>query len=120
MLLVNKSISYPTPPFVCQQNALKGEGEQNLAAQLSSGDRALAWLCLLHVTEFGQLPSGLCDPADSGPSRVVCTKPDPFPWSSATTLRTPADQLVGLFQGNCKQNVTVNKTNGVRFVSHGG
>ncbi|XP_063053337.1 zinc finger C3H1 domain-containing protein isoform X2 [Engraulis encrasicolus] len=80
------------------QNALKGEGEQNLAAQLSSGDRALAWLCLLHVTEFGQLPSGLCDPADSGPSRVVCTKPDPFPWSSATTLRTPADQLVGLFQ----------------------
>ncbi|KAL2094014.1 hypothetical protein ACEWY4_011326 [Coilia grayii] len=80
------------------QKALKSDGEQSLAAHLSAADRALAWLCLLHVTEFGRLPGGLCDPSDSGPSRVVCARPAPFPWSAATPLRTPAEQLVGLFQ----------------------
>ncbi|XP_062403840.1 zinc finger C3H1 domain-containing protein isoform X2 [Sardina pilchardus] len=84
------------------QNALRSDGEQSLAAHLTASHRALAWLCRIHATEFGRLPPGLFDPADSSPSRLVCTKPAPLPWSSASELRTPADQLIGLFQDAIK------------------
>ena len=86
-------------PLCAEQNALKSDGEQSLAAHLGAADRALAWLCLIHVTEYGRLPPNLYNPADSSPSRVVCTKPAPLPWDSPSELRTPADQLVGLYQG---------------------
>ncbi|XP_031421213.1 zinc finger C3H1 domain-containing protein isoform X2 [Clupea harengus] len=84
------------------QNALKSDGEQSLAAHLGAADRALAWLCLIHVTECGRLPPNLYNPADSSPSRVVCTKPAPQPWGWPSELRTPADQLVGLYQDAIK------------------
>ncbi|XP_076119722.1 zinc finger C3H1 domain-containing protein isoform X4 [Alosa pseudoharengus] len=84
------------------QNALKSDGEQSLAAHLTPSHRALTWLCRIHTTEFGRLPQGLFDPANTSPSRLVCTKPAPLPWSSVSELRTPADQLIGLFQDAIK------------------
>ncbi|KAG9342224.1 hypothetical protein JZ751_016726 [Albula glossodonta] len=81
------------------QSALKSSNEEkSIADHLTVGDRSLAWLSYIHLTEFGCLPASLFDPACSGPSRIVCTDSFPLPWRSAQDLRTDPDMLVALFQ----------------------
>ncbi|XP_028843064.1 zinc finger C3H1 domain-containing protein isoform X2 [Denticeps clupeoides] len=80
------------------QNALRSSDSKTIGDHLRPGDRALAWLCYIHMVEFSHLPPDLYDPADSKPGRVVCTDPVQLPWCSERGLRTPADQLIALFK----------------------
>ncbi|XP_023682687.2 zinc finger C3H1 domain-containing protein isoform X1 [Paramormyrops kingsleyae] len=81
------------------QDALKPPGKAlSLAQRLSPADRSLAWLCYIHLSEFGSLPASLFDPAEASPSRVVCKEAPVLPWRSAQDLSLAPDVLVALFE----------------------
>ncbi|XP_072519449.1 zinc finger C3H1 domain-containing protein isoform X2 [Salminus brasiliensis] len=80
------------------QSALMSEGEGSVSGGLTLAHRSLAWLCYIHLCEFGTLPSRLFDPANSNPSRIVSLEPFLLPWRSERDLSTPPDHLVSLFQ----------------------
>ncbi|XP_036963341.1 zinc finger C3H1 domain-containing protein-like isoform X1 [Acanthopagrus latus] len=80
------------------QNALKSAHDRSIAEHLTASDRALLWLCYIHLTEFDRLPSVLYDPAESGPSRLVSRKSFLLPWRSRQDVSTPPDILIALFQ----------------------
>ncbi|KAG5830577.1 hypothetical protein ANANG_G00312180 [Anguilla anguilla] len=81
------------------QSALKPSSEQkSVVEQLTVADRSLAWLSYIHLLEFGSLPAGLFDPAQSNPSRIVCTEPFLLPWGSARDVRAQPDVLLALFR----------------------
>lgn len=82
------------------QGALKSANDRSIADHLTSRDRALLWLSYIHLTEFDRLPSSLCDPAESGPSRLVSTESFLLPWKTPQDVSTPPDILIALFQGN--------------------
>lgn len=81
------------------QKALKSACDRSIAEHLTASDRALLWLSYIHLTEFDQLPSGLYDPAESGPSRLVSRESFLLPWRTAQDVSTPPDILIALFQG---------------------
>lgn len=85
---------------MCVQNALKPAGERSLAEQLTARDRALLWLCYIHLSEFQQLPRSLYSPAESGPSRLVSRESFLLPWRTPQDISTPPDALVALFEGS--------------------
>ncbi|KAF7224923.1 zinc finger C3H1 domain-containing protein isoform X3 [Nothobranchius furzeri] len=85
------------------QTALKSAEDHSVADHLTASDRALLWLSYIHLTEFDQLPSSLYDPAESGPARLVCTKPFMLPWRKAEDISTPPDILVALFKDAIRQ-----------------
>lgn len=66
---------------------------------MTCADRALFWLCYIHLTEFDRLPSSLFDPAESGPSRLVCRESFLLPWRTAQDISTQPDILSALFKG---------------------
>ncbi|XP_036423872.1 zinc finger C3H1 domain-containing protein isoform X1 [Colossoma macropomum] len=80
------------------QSALLSEGEGNVSGGLTLSHVSLAWLCYIHLCEFGALPSHLFDPANSNPSRIVSLEHFLLPWSSKQDLNTHPDHLVSLFQ----------------------
>ncbi|XP_030626028.1 zinc finger C3H1 domain-containing protein [Chanos chanos] len=84
--------------LVILEDALRSSSKRRVVDLLRVSDRCLAWLCYIHVTEFGSLPSALYDPANSNPSRIVCTEPFLFPWHSSQDIRTSPDQLMALFE----------------------
>ncbi|KAL0150537.1 hypothetical protein M9458_054130, partial [Cirrhinus mrigala] len=77
------------------KSALHSGSKSSVADHLTVADRCLMWLSYIHLTAFRRLPSCLYDPANSNPSRIVCTEPFLIPWRD---LRTPADAIVGLFK----------------------
>lgn len=83
------------------QNALKSDHEPSVADHLTPGDRALLWLSFIHLTEFDRLPSGLTDPVESGPSRLVSREAFLLPWRTPQDIRSPLDVLDALFRGRC-------------------
>ncbi|KAM6937934.1 zinc finger C3H1 domain-containing protein [Xenentodon cancila] len=85
------------------QNALKSPQDQSLAEHLIASDRALVWLCYIHLTEFDRLPSSLYDPAESGPARLVSRKAFQLPWRTSQDVSTPASILIALFQDAVSQ-----------------
>ncbi|XP_045894569.1 zinc finger C3H1 domain-containing protein-like isoform X3 [Micropterus dolomieu] len=80
------------------QNALKSAHDRSTAEHLTASDRALLWLSYIHLTEFDRLPSGLYDPAESGPSRLVSRESFLLPWRTPQDVSTPLDILIALFQ----------------------
>uniref|UniRef100_A0A3B4XYE3 Zinc finger C3H1-type containing n=1 Tax=Seriola lalandi dorsalis TaxID=1841481 RepID=A0A3B4XYE3_SERLL len=80
------------------QNALKSAHDRSIADHLTTRDRALVWLSYIHLTEFDRLPSGLYDPAESGPSRLVSRESFLLPWKTPQDVSTPLDILIALFQ----------------------
>ncbi|KAI4891814.1 hypothetical protein NFI96_028339 [Prochilodus magdalenae] len=80
------------------QRALLSEGKDSVPGGLTLSHRSLAWLCYIHLCEFGALPSRLFDPANSNPSRIVSLEHFLLPWNSEHDLNTPPDHLVSLFQ----------------------
>ncbi|KAJ0069894.1 hypothetical protein NL108_016060, partial [Boleophthalmus pectinirostris] len=70
---------------------------------LTPGDRALLWLCFIHLSEFQRLPSSLYDAADSGPSRLVSRESFLLPWRGAEDICTPLDRLISMFQDGIAQ-----------------
>ncbi|XP_039988111.1 zinc finger C3H1 domain-containing protein-like isoform X2 [Xiphias gladius] len=80
------------------QNALKSAHDRSIADHLTASDRALVWLSYIHLTEFDRLPSGLYDPAESGPSRLVSRESFLLPWRTPQDISTPLDILIALFQ----------------------
>ncbi|XP_070763374.1 zinc finger C3H1 domain-containing protein-like [Enoplosus armatus] len=80
------------------QNALKSAHDRSIAEHLTASDRALLWLSYIHLTEFDRLPSGLYDPAESGPSRLVSRESFLLPWRTPQDVSTPLDILIALFQ----------------------
>ncbi|XP_026095225.1 zinc finger C3H1 domain-containing protein [Carassius auratus] len=80
------------------QTALLSGSESSVADHLTVADRCLLWLSYIHLTEFRRLPASLYDPANSNPSRITCTDPFLIPWRTAQHLRTPADDIIGLFR----------------------
>ena len=88
----------------CVQNALKSAHDRSIAEHLTASDRALLWLCYIHLTEFDRLPSVLYDLAESGPSRLVSRKSFLLPWRSRQDVSTPPDILIALFQGTASQH----------------
>ncbi|XP_029379104.1 zinc finger C3H1 domain-containing protein isoform X2 [Echeneis naucrates] len=85
------------------QNALKSGQDQSMADHLVASDRALVWLSFIHLTEFGQLPFSLYDPAESGPSRLVSRESFMLPWKTQQDVSTPPDILIALFQDAIRQ-----------------
>ncbi|XP_026883389.2 zinc finger C3H1 domain-containing protein, partial [Electrophorus electricus] len=79
------------------QSALMADGERSVSACLTLAHRCVAWLCYIHLCEFGVLPSHLYDPTNSNPSRIVSLEPFLLPWSSTHQLDTPPDRLLSLF-----------------------
>ncbi|KAK2866832.1 hypothetical protein Q8A67_024949 [Cirrhinus molitorella] len=79
------------------KSALQSGSKSSVADHLSVADRCLMWLSYIHLTEFRRLPSSLYDPANSSPSRIVCTEPFLIPWRTDGDLRTPADAIISLF-----------------------
>ncbi|KAG9272105.1 zinc finger C3H1 domain-containing protein isoform X1 [Astyanax mexicanus] len=89
------------------QSALLSDGADSVSGALTLSHRCLAWLCYIHLCEFGMLPSQLFDPANSNPSRIANLKPFVLPWSSKHDLNTSPDHLVSLFQdalARCKDD----------------
>lgn len=86
-------------PAVCVQNALKSGSDRSVAEHLTASDRALLWLSYIHLSEFGQLPRSLYNPAECGPSRLVSRESFLLPWRTAQDISTPPDALVALFEG---------------------
>ncbi|KAG7454687.1 hypothetical protein MATL_G00262480 [Megalops atlanticus] len=87
------------------QSALKSaSSEKSIVDHMTSRDRSLAWLSYIHLTEFGSLPGSLFDPADSNPTRIVCTDSFLLPWRSARDVRTEPDMLVALFEDAVRQS----------------
>ncbi|XP_061697888.1 zinc finger C3H1 domain-containing protein isoform X2 [Syngnathoides biaculeatus] len=80
------------------RDALKDAGHHGIAERLRPGHRALAWLAYIHLKEFGRLPAALYDPLESGPSGLVGADPFLLPWRSASDVRTPHEELIGLFE----------------------
>ncbi|XP_053538287.1 zinc finger C3H1 domain-containing protein isoform X2 [Ictalurus punctatus] len=80
------------------QDALISEGERVVSGRLTLRHRCLAWLCYIHLCEFGTLPAHLYDPANSNPSRIVSLEHFLFPWSSSEDVHTPPERLISLFQ----------------------
>uniref|UniRef100_A0A3B3ZWI3 Putative zinc-finger domain-containing protein n=1 Tax=Periophthalmus magnuspinnatus TaxID=409849 RepID=A0A3B3ZWI3_9GOBI len=70
---------------------------------LTPGDRALLWLCFIHLSEFQRLPSSLYDASDSGPSRLVCRESFLLAWRTAQDICTPLDRLISMFQDGISQ-----------------
>lgn len=85
--------------LVPAQDALISEGERVVSGRLTLRHRCLAWLCYIHLCEFGTLPAHLYDPANSNPSRIVSLEHFLFPWSSSEDVHTPPERLISLFQG---------------------
>uniref|UniRef100_A0A3B3WT82 Putative zinc-finger domain-containing protein n=1 Tax=Poecilia mexicana TaxID=48701 RepID=A0A3B3WT82_9TELE len=85
------------------QASLKSAQDHSMAEFLMAGDRALLWLCYIHLTEFDQLPASLYDPAESGPGRLVCTKSFQLPWRTQEDISTPHDILIALFKDAINQ-----------------
>lgn len=81
------------------QASLKSAQDHSTAEFLTASDRALLWLCYIHLTEFDQLPASLYDPPESGPGRLVCTKSFQLPWRTQDDISTPPDILIALFKG---------------------
>lgn len=79
------------------QDALVSEGV--VSSRLTLPHRCVAWLCYIHLCEFGTLPAHLFDPANSNPSRIVSLEHFLFPWKSREDVHTPPERLVTLFQG---------------------
>ncbi|XP_076026870.1 zinc finger C3H1 domain-containing protein [Genypterus blacodes] len=79
------------------QNALKSANERSVADHLTPSDRSLVWLSYIHLTEFDCLPSSLCSPAESGPSRLVSREHFLLPWRTRQDISTPLHILVALF-----------------------
>ncbi|XP_074489390.1 zinc finger C3H1 domain-containing protein isoform X1 [Sebastes fasciatus] len=80
------------------QNALKSAHDRSIAEHLTASDRALLWLSFIHLTEFDRLPTGLSDPAESGPSRLVSRESFLLPWRTPQDVSTPLHILIALFQ----------------------
>ncbi|MCJ8734512.1 hypothetical protein PDJAM_G00236510 [Pangasius djambal] len=78
--------------------ALMSEGESAVSGRLTLRHRCLAWLCHIHLCEFGTLPEHLYDPANSNPSRIVSLEHFLFPWNSSEDVRTPPERLITQFQ----------------------
>ncbi|PWA22429.1 hypothetical protein CCH79_00016941, partial [Gambusia affinis] len=85
------------------QASLKSAQDHSMAEFLTASDRALLWLCYIHLTEFDQLPASLYDPADSGPGRLVCTKSFQLPWRTQDDISTPPEILIALFKDAINQ-----------------
>ncbi|XP_040894448.1 zinc finger C3H1 domain-containing protein-like isoform X2 [Toxotes jaculatrix] len=85
------------------QNALKSAHDRSIADHLTAGDRALVWLSYIHLTEFDRLPSGLYDPAETGPSRLVSRESFLLEWRTPQDISTPPDILIALFQDAIRQ-----------------
>uniref|UniRef100_A0A0S7EI63 ZC3H1 n=1 Tax=Poeciliopsis prolifica TaxID=188132 RepID=A0A0S7EI63_9TELE len=85
------------------QASLKSAQDHSMAESLTASDRALLWLCYIHLTEFDQLPASLYDPAESGPGRLVCTKSFQLPWKTQDDISTPPDILIALFKDAINQ-----------------
>ncbi|KAG7217687.1 hypothetical protein INR49_021242 [Caranx melampygus] len=85
------------------QNSLKSAHDRSIADHLTPRDRALVWLSYIHLTEFDRLPSGLYDPAESGPSRLVSRESFLLPWRTSQDISTPLDILIALFQDAVQQ-----------------
>lgn len=81
------------------QSALLSEGAGSVCGALVLSHYSLAWLCFIHLCEFGTLPARLFDPLNSSPARVVSLEPFLLPWRSRSDLHTPPECLVTLFQG---------------------
>ncbi|XP_058622933.1 zinc finger C3H1 domain-containing protein isoform X2 [Onychostoma macrolepis] len=79
------------------QSALQPGSKSSVVDHLTVEHRCLLWLSYIHLTEFRRLPSSLYDPANSNPSRMVCTEPFLIPWRAARDLHTPADSIISLF-----------------------
>ncbi|XP_060740866.1 zinc finger C3H1 domain-containing protein [Tachysurus vachellii] len=80
------------------QEALMSEGEHVVSSRLSLPHRCVAWLCYIHLCEFGTLPAHLYDPANSNPSRIVSLEHFLFPWKSSEDVHTHPERLITLFQ----------------------
>ncbi|XP_058253115.1 zinc finger C3H1 domain-containing protein isoform X1 [Hemibagrus wyckioides] len=78
------------------QDALMSEGV--VSSRLTLPHRCVAWLCYIHLCEFGTLPAHLFDPANSNPSRIVSLEHFLFPWKLSEDVHTPPERLVTLFQ----------------------
>ncbi|XP_027892211.1 zinc finger C3H1 domain-containing protein isoform X2 [Xiphophorus couchianus] len=85
------------------QASLKSAQDHSTAEFLTASDRALLWLCYIHLTEFDQLPASLYDPPESGPGRLVCTKSFQLPWRMQDDISTPPDILIALFKDAINQ-----------------
>ncbi|XP_061631136.1 zinc finger C3H1 domain-containing protein isoform X2 [Phyllopteryx taeniolatus] len=85
------------------QDALKRVGPHGVGKRLRAGHRALAWLAYIHLKEFGRLPAALYDPLESGPSGLVSADRFLLPWRSVRDVRTPHEELVGLFTEGIRQ-----------------
>ncbi|XP_066505017.1 zinc finger C3H1 domain-containing protein isoform X2 [Hoplias malabaricus] len=79
------------------QKALVSVEDRSVSGALTLSHRSVAWLCYIHLCEFGFLPSCLYDPTSSNPSRIVSLEPFLLPWSSENPPNTPPDHLIGLF-----------------------
>ncbi|RXN16373.1 zinc finger C3H1 domain-containing isoform X2 [Labeo rohita] len=80
------------------KSALHSGSKSSVADHLTVADRCLMWLSYIHLTQFRRLPSCLYDPANSNPSRIVCTEPFLIPWRTVRDLQTPADAIISLFK----------------------
>ncbi|XP_042370523.1 zinc finger C3H1 domain-containing protein-like, partial [Plectropomus leopardus] len=84
-------------------NALKSTHDRSIADHLTPGDRALLWLCYIHLTEFERLPAALLDPVESGSSRLVSRESFLLPWRTPQDVSTPPHILIALFQDAIRQ-----------------
>ncbi|NXN91356.1 ZC3H1 protein, partial [Rhinopomastus cyanomelas] len=87
--------------LVLLQNALKSTSEK-ISERLTVGDRCLAWLAYIHLTEFGTLPVQFYDPANVSPSRIMSKEPFLIPWQTVHDVKTDPDMLLAMFEDAVK------------------